>query len=188
MFGFNFFEILVILVVAIIFLGPDKLPQLIVDVVKFFKMIKKQVNEAKDTFEKELQINELKNEALEYKAQFESKTNEYAKEFSLQDINQDIDEMFNDYKKIEAQPAVENLDTQEISPKKGKATGFKKKQIQSQQEASSVNSPPKRRGRPPKQVKTEKQEKTEPKRRGRPPKQTKTDLKSDSQKAPKKAK
>ena len=38
MFGMGFFEIVVIVIVAIIFLGPDKLPQAIVDVVKFLKV------------------------------------------------------------------------------------------------------------------------------------------------------
>ncbi len=93
MFGFNIFEVLVVLVVAIIFLGPDKLPKLIVDVVKFFKMIKKSVDEAKETFDKELQISELKKEALEYKAQFEDSANHLTKEIQLQDVN----EMFQEY-------------------------------------------------------------------------------------------
>lgn len=42
MFGMGFFEILVVLVVAIIFLGPEKFPQAVVDVVKFFRAVKKR--------------------------------------------------------------------------------------------------------------------------------------------------
>ena len=99
MFGFNIFELMVVLVVAIIFLGPDKLPKLIVDAVKFFKMIKKSINEAKDTLDKELQISELKKEALEYKSQFEQSTQNFTKEIQLQDINaMSVNEMFKDYK------------------------------------------------------------------------------------------
>lgn len=99
MFGFNIFELMVVLVVAIIFLGPDKLPKLIVDAVKFFKMIKKSINEAKETLDKELQISELKKEALEYKSQFEQSTQNFTKEIQLQDINaMSVDEMFKDYK------------------------------------------------------------------------------------------
>ena len=41
MFGVGIFEILVVLVVAVIFLGPDKLPQAIVDATKFFRAVKK---------------------------------------------------------------------------------------------------------------------------------------------------
>ena len=99
MFGFNIFELMVVLVVAIIFLGPDKLPKLIIDAVKFFKMIKKSINEAKETLDKELQISELKKEALEYKSQFEQSTQNFTKEIQLQDINaMSVNEMFKDYK------------------------------------------------------------------------------------------
>ena len=71
MFGVGVFEIVVILVVAVIFLGPDKLPQAIVDITKFLRAVKKTINDAKDTFDKEVQISELKKEALEYKKLFE---------------------------------------------------------------------------------------------------------------------
>ena len=75
MFGVGIFEILVILVVAVIFLGPDKLPQAIVDITKFLRAVKKTINDAKDTFDKEVQISELKKEALEYKKLFEDNVN-----------------------------------------------------------------------------------------------------------------
>ena len=115
MFGFNIFELMVVLVVAIIFLGPDKLPKLIVDAVKFFKMIKKSINEAKETLDKELQISELKKEALEYKSQFEQSTQNFTKEIQLQDINaMSVDEMFKDYKDSSSEsrssvPALESV-------------------------------------------------------------------------------
>ncbi len=97
MFGFNIFEILVILIVAIIFLGPDKLPQLIIDVVKFFKMIKRSINEAKEGFDKELQLSELKKEALEYKSRFEEGVNKHIKEFNLKDVDSDVNKMFEEF-------------------------------------------------------------------------------------------
>ena len=40
MFGFGFTEILIIVVIAILFLGPDKLPSAMVDVAKFFRSVK----------------------------------------------------------------------------------------------------------------------------------------------------
>ncbi|WQT10807.1 Sec-independent protein translocase protein TatB [Helicobacter pylori] len=73
MFGMGFFEILVVLVVAIIFLGPEKFPQAVVDVVKFFRAIKKTLNDAKDTLDKEINIEEIKKETLEYQKLFENK-------------------------------------------------------------------------------------------------------------------
>ncbi|GAA6998121.1 Sec-independent protein translocase protein TatB [Helicobacter pylori] len=73
MFGMGFFEILVVLVVAIIFLGPEKFPQAIVDMVKFFRAVKKTLNDAKDTLDKEINIEEIKKETLEYQKLFENK-------------------------------------------------------------------------------------------------------------------
>ncbi|WP_231245540.1 Sec-independent protein translocase protein TatB [Helicobacter pylori] len=73
MFGMGFFEILVVLVVAIIFLGPEKFPQAVVDVVKFFRAVKKTLNDAKDTLDKEINIEEIKRETLEYQKLFENK-------------------------------------------------------------------------------------------------------------------
>lgn len=77
----GFFEIFMVLIVAIIFLGPDKLPQALVDLVKFFKTIKKTLDDAKTSLDKELNLEELKKEALEYKNSFTQ---------SLEELNQDI--------------------------------------------------------------------------------------------------
>lgn len=144
MFGFSIFEVLVVLVVAIIFLGPDKLPKLIVDIVKFFKVVKKTLNEAKETFDKELQISEIKKEALEYKKQFEDSVDSVTKDVQLSDI----DTMFDEYKSKEnleveqkpnnnemqieshAQEAKQNPKNKKttVKPKIGKTTSFKKKE------------------------------------------------------------
>ena len=40
MFGMGFSEVLVIAIIAIIFLGPEKLPDAMVKVAKFFKTVK----------------------------------------------------------------------------------------------------------------------------------------------------
>ncbi|GAA8509052.1 Sec-independent protein translocase protein TatB [Helicobacter pylori] len=77
MFGMGFFEILVVLVVAIIFLGPEKFPQAVVDVVKFFRAVKKTLNDAKDTLDKEINIEEIKKETLEYQKLFENKVESF---------------------------------------------------------------------------------------------------------------
>ncbi|MCE3047001.1 Sec-independent protein translocase protein TatB [Helicobacter kayseriensis] len=68
MFGMGFFEIFAIIVIAIIFLGPDKLPQAMIDLAKFFKAVKKTLDDAKSNLDKELHLEELKKEALEYKS------------------------------------------------------------------------------------------------------------------------
>ena len=71
MFGMGFSEILVIAIIAILFLGPDKLPEAMVKMAKFFKTVKNSVNDVKSTFEQEMKIQELKEEALTYKKKLE---------------------------------------------------------------------------------------------------------------------
>ena len=99
MFGIGFFEILIILVVAVIFLGPDKLPQAIVDFVKFFRALKRSINEAKDTLDKELEISKLASEVEGIKSQFETQMDSITKDIDLgnlqeiKEIKQEINEL-----------------------------------------------------------------------------------------------
>lgn len=63
----GFFEILMVAVIAIIFLGPEKLPKALVDVAKFIKAAKKTMDEAKDSLDREVNLSKIKEEALAYK-------------------------------------------------------------------------------------------------------------------------
>ncbi|MDQ7047276.1 MAG: Sec-independent protein translocase protein TatB [Sulfurovum sp.] len=76
MFGIGFTEIMLISIIAILFLGPDKLPQAMVEIAKFIKSVKKTVGDAKSSLEEELKIADLKEEALSYKAQLDDATAE----------------------------------------------------------------------------------------------------------------
>jgi len=67
MFGLGFTEIMIIAVIAILFLGPDKLPSAMVEVAKFFKNAKSAIGTVKDSIEQEINVNEIKEEALAYK-------------------------------------------------------------------------------------------------------------------------
>ena len=67
MFGMGFTEILIIAVIAILFMGPDKLPGAMVEIAKFFRTVKKTVGDVKDTLEEEMNVSEIKQEALAYK-------------------------------------------------------------------------------------------------------------------------
>ncbi len=84
MFGMSFTEILVIAVIAILFLGPEKLPDTLVQVAKFFRSIKKAVSGAKEAFDQELKIQELKESALNYKKKIENSVNEIEREADLE--------------------------------------------------------------------------------------------------------
>ena len=76
MFGLGFMEILFIAIVAIIFLGPDKLPGAMVDIAKFIKSAKNAITDAKQTLNEEVNLDELKREAMGYKEQLDKATEE----------------------------------------------------------------------------------------------------------------
>ena len=67
MFGMGFTEMLLIAVVAILFLGPDKLPSTMIEIAKFFKNVKGTIGSVKESLEEELHVADIKQEALAYK-------------------------------------------------------------------------------------------------------------------------
>ncbi len=94
MFGIGFTELLLVSVIAILFLGPDKLPDAMVQIAKFIKSVKKTVGEAQSSLEEELKISDLKDEALKYKSQLDNATNEL-KSFKNIDFD-DMDDLTHD--------------------------------------------------------------------------------------------
>ncbi len=124
MFGMGFFEILVVLVVAIIFLGPEKFPQAVVDVVKFFRAVKKTLNDAKDTLDKEINIEEIKKETLEYQKLFENKV-ESLKSVKIEELEdakitaeneiKSIQDLMQDYQQSLENNAPPNHSNKEVS-------------------------------------------------------------------------
>ncbi len=98
MFGIDLGSLIVIMIVAIIFLGPDKLPEMIVQIVKFFKSFKNTVQEAKDTIQKEIDLHELKNTAVEYKEKIEKLTDNLNNPSSMYN-NKEVSDMFGDITK-----------------------------------------------------------------------------------------
>ncbi|TQR60594.1 Sec-independent protein translocase TatB [Campylobacter troglodytis] len=81
-------ELIVILIVAILVLGPEKLPGFIVQIAKIFKALKKQVDEAKEGIEKELRISELKEEADKYKNEFSQHNENLRKKLSFEEFDE----------------------------------------------------------------------------------------------------
>jgi sec-independent protein translocase protein TatB len=71
MFGMGFMEIFLIAIIAVIALGPEKLPSTMVDIAKFIKKLKNGLDDAKTTLNSELNISELKAEASKFKSQIE---------------------------------------------------------------------------------------------------------------------
>jgi sec-independent protein translocase protein TatB len=79
MFGMGFTEILIIAVIAILFLGPDKLPGAMVDIAKFFRSAKNAMSTVKDTLEEEMHVSDIKKEALAYKQELVQASSEISK-------------------------------------------------------------------------------------------------------------
>lgn len=88
MFGMSLPEILIIAVIAVLFLGPDKLPEAMVQIAKFFKTLKKGVNDAKASFESEIKIAELKQDAAKYKQSLEEATSTVRKKLTFEELDE----------------------------------------------------------------------------------------------------
>lgn len=88
MFGIGIFELLVILIVAIIALGPNKLPQTIIDIVKFFRAVRKTMAEAKESFDKEIELSEIKQEALKYKNTISNEVDRLTQDIKLDELRE----------------------------------------------------------------------------------------------------
>jgi len=88
MFGMSFAEIMIIAVIAVLFLGPDKLPSTMVQIAKFFKSFKSSINDAKSSFEQEIKIQELKDETLEYKKKLDEAATSVRKTVTFDELNE----------------------------------------------------------------------------------------------------
>jgi len=93
MFGMGFMEIMIIAVIAVIFLGPDKLPEAMINIAKFFRSMKTTVADAKNTLEQEMSISELKQEALSYKEELMSASHELDRVTSLANLDDTFDDV-----------------------------------------------------------------------------------------------
>lgn len=114
MFGMGFVEILIIAIIAILFLGPDKLPGAMVDIAKFFRSAKNAIGSVKDTLEEELHVSDIKKEALAYKAQLEEVKTSVDVKAQLGNLNGSI----LDDDEVEAPKNVAPKEPQEVTFKK----------------------------------------------------------------------
>ena len=124
MFGMGFVEILIIAVIAILFLGPDKLPGAMVDIAKFFRQMKSTIGSVKDSLEQEINVSEIKEEALAYKKELLDAQDKLTSITDISSVGTSISDLSDDIlgdiedKPVEKKPA----------PKEEKVT-FEKKKI-----------------------------------------------------------
>jgi len=124
MFGLGFTEILIIAIIAILFLGPDKLPSAMVDIAKFFRQMKKTVSSVKDSLEEEMNVSEIKAEALAYKKELldaKDSVDKVTNMASLDSVSDLADDFLDDDSDVP-----EKKETPKSVPKEEKVT-FKKK-------------------------------------------------------------
>jgi sec-independent protein translocase protein TatB len=106
MFGMGFTEILLIAIIAVIALGPEKLPGTMVQIAKFINKFKNGLADAKSTLDNELNISEMKAEASKFKSQIEETKSSLSMDtkidLGLKDIiNDDLNTTSSKEKKIE---------------------------------------------------------------------------------------
>jgi sec-independent protein translocase protein TatB len=132
MFGMGFTEIMIIAVIAILFLGPEKLPSAMVDIAKFFRSAKRTINSVKDSLEQEMNVSEIKQEALAYKKELLDASNEVKKATDISDVTANLstlgDNIMDDIEDdIEDETDTEVKKAEKTSPKAQKITFEKKK-------------------------------------------------------------
>ncbi|QCD52893.1 Sec-independent protein translocase protein TatB [Campylobacter sp. RM16192] len=88
MFGMSLPEIIIIAIIGVLFLGPDKLPSAMVEIARFFKTIKKTVNDAKANFDQEIKIAELKEDAKKYKENITKTTESVRKKLTFEELDE----------------------------------------------------------------------------------------------------
>ncbi|MFA6197385.1 MAG: Sec-independent protein translocase protein TatB [Sulfurimonas sp.] len=121
MFDFSLGEMLVIIVIAILFLGPDKLPSVMVDIAKFFKQIKKTIGTIQDSLEQEINATGIKEEALAYKKELLKASDDFKRTTDIENHLTNLhDDVIGDIEKPQAQqptPVVAEKITFEKKPK-----------------------------------------------------------------------
>ncbi len=90
MFGMGFTEIMIIAVIAILFLGPDKLPSAMVDIAKFFRNAKNTIGSVKESLEQEMNVSEIKEEALAYKKELLAAQEKVSNITDMSNLNDNI--------------------------------------------------------------------------------------------------
>jgi len=150
MFGMGLGELFFIAVIAILFLGPEKLPDAMVQIAKFFRSVKRTVNDAQTSLEEELRISELKEEALKYKRQLDKASRQlekttHASLTSLDDLTETVESVQKSEKHLEEE--VEEI-KEKIEPRREKITFPKKSIVAPENHAERAESSDKEAGIP----------------------------------------
>jgi sec-independent protein translocase protein TatB len=112
MLDIGFSELLLIALVAIVVVGPEKLPETITNILKYIRKIAKYIGGIKENIDRELQIQELREEANRYRENFLTASREL-EQMANQDIRQPlksgVDEVNVTLKKSSAKDELEKV-------------------------------------------------------------------------------
>jgi sec-independent protein translocase protein TatB len=100
MFDFGFSEFVVISILAILVLGPEKLPETLASIYRFIKKIKTFLMNTQKSIEKELELEDLKKE-LDMQREELSFTRRQFEELANRDIATPINEEISQIKELE---------------------------------------------------------------------------------------
>ncbi|EDZ63089.1 twin-arginine translocation protein TatB [Sulfurimonas gotlandica GD1] len=114
----GFTEILIIAVIAILFLGPDKLPSTMVEVAKFFRSVKKTIVTVKDSLEEELNVADIKEEALAYKKELLSASGELKRVTDVSQIGASLTNLSDDFLDDEIESKTKKEKKEPVKPEK----------------------------------------------------------------------
>lgn len=89
-------EIFLIAIIAVLFLGPEKLPSTMVEIAKFFRSVKNTVNSARATLEEEMNFSEIKQEVLNYKNELTEASAELERMTNVTEIGSELNVLKND--------------------------------------------------------------------------------------------
>jgi sec-independent protein translocase protein TatB len=137
MFGMGFTEILIIAVIAILFLGPDKLPETMVEIAKFFRSVKKTVSSAKASLDEELHISDMKEEVMNYKKELTSASGDLERMVNTQEINSELHAV---KKSIDDAGETEASTPKPAAPSEPEVVTFPKKKKAASDDASDIAS------------------------------------------------
>lgn len=125
MFDIGFWELVMVAVIGIVVVGPNKLPEVVRTVMLYVRKFKQMFQDVKSEVERELKIDELKREIQE------SEMNDYIKELNksvleterqVKKAGHDIVDEINAQASV-AEEALNNLKAHSIDPEAEKETG-----------------------------------------------------------------
>ncbi len=90
MFDLGFSEIIFIAIIALLFIGPDKLPETLRNIARGLGKLKRMLTDAKSTLTTELQVDQLKEELMHYRSELEKTKSDLSafKNIAAQEANE----------------------------------------------------------------------------------------------------